>query len=221
MQPLELIVAAHAIPAADLAERLRVDPSTGLDASEAQARLTAEGPNELEPPRRVSIWTSVIDAATEPFVVLLALAGVLAVLLGEVRDGLLILGRSPADRGSGRCNGVSRGAGTRGTAGSGCPTGIRPPRRRPTGASGARTRPRRRRAPSRRRRRPGGPPLHQIRRLDDRPQHPDRGVVAGGGIRHARSRGRSVGRPAVDGVQRDECRPGTRRRHRRRNRPED
>jgi hypothetical protein len=32
-----------------------------------------------------------MDAATEPFVILLALAGALAVLLGEVRDGLLIL----------------------------------------------------------------------------------------------------------------------------------
>ena len=91
MKPLGPILAAHAIPAADLADRLRVDLSTGLDAREAQARLAADGPNELEAPRRVSILASVIDAATEPFVVLLAVAGILAVLLGEVRDGLLIL----------------------------------------------------------------------------------------------------------------------------------
>ncbi len=91
MKLVEPGLAAHAMPATDLAERLRVDPSRGLDARDAQARLVAEGPNELEPPRRVSILTSLIGAATEPFVILLALAGVLAVLLGEVRDGLLIL----------------------------------------------------------------------------------------------------------------------------------
>ena len=91
MKSLEPDLAAHAMPVAVLAERLRVDPSTGLDAGDAQARLGAEGRNELEPPRRVSILASFIDAATEPFVVLLALAGGLAVLLGEVRDGLLIL----------------------------------------------------------------------------------------------------------------------------------
>jgi P-type Ca2+ transporter type 2C len=88
---IEPIAAPHTLTTTELAQGLRVDASTGLDARVAQARLGAEGPNELEPPRRVSILTSFIDAATEPFVVLLAVAGVLAVLLGEVRDGLLIL----------------------------------------------------------------------------------------------------------------------------------
>jgi Ca2+-transporting ATPase len=91
MTSLEPIAAAYALPAAELADRLRVDPSRGLDVIEAEARLAAHGPNELEPPRRVSVLTSVIEAATEPFVVVLAIAGALAVLLGEVRDGLLIL----------------------------------------------------------------------------------------------------------------------------------
>jgi Ca2+-transporting ATPase len=79
------------VPAFELAQRLGVDPTLGLGAAEAARRLAAYGPNELEPPRRISILASVVDAATEPFVVLLALAGVLAVFLGEVRDGLLIL----------------------------------------------------------------------------------------------------------------------------------
>ena len=91
MTQLESITAPHALPVAELAERLRVVPSHGLDTSDAAARLAAHGLNELEPPRRVSILASVVDAATEPFVILLALAGVLAVALGEVRDGLLIL----------------------------------------------------------------------------------------------------------------------------------
>ena len=91
MIQIEPIPAPHTLPAAEMAERLRVDPSQGLDSADANARLGVYGPNELEPPRRVSVLASIIDAATEPFVILLAFAGVLAVLLGEVRDGLLIL----------------------------------------------------------------------------------------------------------------------------------
>jgi len=91
MTTLERIPAAHALPVAGLAERLHVDPSMGLEADEAEARLATYGPNELEAPRRVSVLASLIDAATEPFVIVLALAGLLAVALGEVRDGLLIL----------------------------------------------------------------------------------------------------------------------------------
>jgi Ca2+-transporting ATPase len=88
---VERIPAPHALPAAEVADRLAVDPTVGLDSAEAERRLSAYGPNELEPPRRASVLASVVDAATEPFVVLLALAGVLAVILGEVRDGVLIL----------------------------------------------------------------------------------------------------------------------------------
>ena len=89
---LEPIPAPHALPVDEVAERLRVATSRGLETPDAEARLTEFGPNELEPPRRVSVLASIVDAATEPFVILLALAGVLAVVLGEVRDGLLILG---------------------------------------------------------------------------------------------------------------------------------
>ena len=91
MTTIEPIPAAHALPAVDVAGRRGVDPSRGLDPPEALARLDTYGPNELEPPRRVSVLASIVDAATEPFVVLLAVAGVAAVLLGEVRDGILIL----------------------------------------------------------------------------------------------------------------------------------
>ena len=85
------ILAPHALPVVELAERLGVDPTRGVTTADAEARLATYGPNELEPPRRTSVLASIVDAATEPFVVLLALAGVLAVFLGEVRDGLLIL----------------------------------------------------------------------------------------------------------------------------------
>ena len=82
---------AHALPAAAVADRLAVDPPNGLESSEAARRAARIGPNELEPPQRTSVWRLVVEGATEPFVLLLLAAGAGAVLLGEARDGLLVL----------------------------------------------------------------------------------------------------------------------------------
>jgi Ca2+-transporting ATPase len=85
------ITGAHALPAEAVAEQLDVDPTIGLADAEASFRLERDGPNELEPASRPSVLSSLWEAATEPFVILLAVAGLLALLLGEFRDGLLIL----------------------------------------------------------------------------------------------------------------------------------
>ena len=74
-----------------VADVLDVDPRRGLSAVAASERLAFHGSNELEPVERPSIWSMVWEAVTEPFIVLLFVAGVLAVLLGEVRDGALVL----------------------------------------------------------------------------------------------------------------------------------
>jgi Ca2+-transporting ATPase len=88
----ELEVAApHARPAGDVAAQLGVDPARGLDPGEVARRAAMAGPNATEPARREPVWRMVLDAATEPFVLLLLAAGAGAVLLGEVRDGLLIM----------------------------------------------------------------------------------------------------------------------------------
>lgn len=76
---------------AEVADVLGVDPARGLDHAEVDRRAASAGRNELAPTERPAIWRMVLDAATEPFVVLLLLAGIGAVALGEVRDGLLIL----------------------------------------------------------------------------------------------------------------------------------
>ncbi len=81
----------HARAADEVARALGVTPSTGLTAEEAGARLARFGPNELEVHAPPSAWRALLDAATEPFVLLLAASGIGAVLLGEVRDGLLVL----------------------------------------------------------------------------------------------------------------------------------
>lgn len=87
----DALEAAHARAADDVERALGVDRTVGLGPDEVVRRAAASGPNALEPARRTSIASMVRDAATEPFVVLLLVAGVLAVALGEVRDGLLIL----------------------------------------------------------------------------------------------------------------------------------
>ena len=90
MKPLSLADAA-AMRSADVAEELGVTPGAGLDLAEVARRAAASGPNELRAAEQESVLGMLREAATEPFVLLLALAGVLAVLVGEVRDGLLVL----------------------------------------------------------------------------------------------------------------------------------
>lgn len=87
----EVLGSAHAYPGDEVARALGVDRERGLDPDEVRRRAETSGANALSGARRTSIVDMVRDAATEPFVLLLLAAGGLAVLLGEVRDGLLIL----------------------------------------------------------------------------------------------------------------------------------
>ena len=82
----------HAAPAAAVADALGVDPAHGLGPDEAARRNRESGPNALEDARREPVLHMVVEAATEPFVVLLFVAGILAIALGQVRDGLLVVG---------------------------------------------------------------------------------------------------------------------------------
>jgi len=85
------IPSPHAADARAVAESLGVSTVTGLSGAEAVARLAASGPNELQRREVPPLWKMVWDAATEPFIVLLLAAGVLAIVLGEVRDGILVV----------------------------------------------------------------------------------------------------------------------------------
>ena len=82
----------HATDAAAVAAALGVQPSTGLTDAEAARRLAAAGANELVRRSAPPLWRMVWDAATEPFILLLLGSGGLALFLGEVRDGLLVMG---------------------------------------------------------------------------------------------------------------------------------
>ena len=83
---------AHSRAADEVARGLAVSVAHGLSDVEARLRLERHGPNELEGHEVPSIWRSLFKAASEPFVLLLAAAGIGAVILGEMRDGLLVLG---------------------------------------------------------------------------------------------------------------------------------
>lgn len=85
------MAAAHALPAADVAAALHVDPETGLSDRAAAERLAAMGPNVLVARSSPTLLRLLWGALTEPFVLLLLVAGLLAIAVGEVRDGLLVL----------------------------------------------------------------------------------------------------------------------------------
>ena len=64
----------------------------GLTAVEAQNRQARDGPNELSPPIRRSLWRQMLEASRDPMFRLLVAAGVVYLLLGEVSDALVLLG---------------------------------------------------------------------------------------------------------------------------------
>jgi len=82
---------AHALAADAVAAIVRVDPRVGLTTADALGRATEVGPNALAAPDPPKVWRLVLQSAAQPFVLLLLVAGVAAALIGEVRDGLLIL----------------------------------------------------------------------------------------------------------------------------------
>ena len=89
--PTAVTAPAHALTGDEVAAQLEVDPRLGLSAAAALERARTAGPNALEDTKSEPAWRMVLEALSEPFIVMLAVAGVLAILVGEVRDGILIL----------------------------------------------------------------------------------------------------------------------------------
>ncbi len=81
----------HATAAAEVASWLGVEVAAGLTDAEAARRLAESGANQLAPRQVPPLWRMAWDAATQPFIVLLLGSGGLALFLGEVRDGLLVM----------------------------------------------------------------------------------------------------------------------------------
>ena len=81
----------HALRSSAVAAGLDVDPARGLEPAEVAARRVRSGSNQLEASPQPTVLGAIRRAVMEPFVILLFVAGTLAILLGEVRDGLLVL----------------------------------------------------------------------------------------------------------------------------------
>ena len=64
---------------------------TGLSESEAQARLAAEGPNELPQPDRRTPFRIVLEVLREPMFALLIGGGAVYLLLGDFKEALILL----------------------------------------------------------------------------------------------------------------------------------
>ncbi len=82
---------AHALAAGAVAQTAGVDPRIGLSTRDAEERAGESGPNELSAPDPPKVWRLALRSATQPFLLMLLGAGIAAAVIGEVRDGLLIL----------------------------------------------------------------------------------------------------------------------------------
>jgi Ca2+-transporting ATPase len=70
---------------------LGVDPSRGLDSTEARARLGRYGPNRLVPRKGKSFFVRVLEQFRDFLIYILLAAAVVSILLGEISDAIIIL----------------------------------------------------------------------------------------------------------------------------------
>lgn len=81
---------AHLHPAADVATATGVEPAVGLAADEVARRRAATGPNTLaEAPRRPG-WLRFLDQFRSALILLLLAAAVLAGVVGDIKDSIII-----------------------------------------------------------------------------------------------------------------------------------
>jgi Ca2+-transporting ATPase len=81
----------HSSDSSEILHRLRVDPERGLKPDEALARLREHGPNELVERGLKSPWHILWEQLTAIMVVVLIIAAVISLLLGDYLDAIAIL----------------------------------------------------------------------------------------------------------------------------------
>jgi len=81
----------HSLDAATAAERLLTDLSTGLTAKEAQVRIEKYGPNELQEREGRSFLAMVIDQLKDFLIIILLVAALVSMVLGEFIDAGVIM----------------------------------------------------------------------------------------------------------------------------------
>ena len=81
----------HQLSAKDVLERLEVDAADGLSTAEARRRLAELGPNELTERFVRSPWVILWDQLKATMVVVLLVAAVISLALGDYKDAIAIL----------------------------------------------------------------------------------------------------------------------------------
>ncbi len=77
--------------AGDAAQGLQTDPAKGLTTAEAASRLEKYGPNRLEGAKEKGIFSMIWDQLKDFLVIILIIAAVVSIFLGETLDGTIIL----------------------------------------------------------------------------------------------------------------------------------
>lgn len=73
------------------ASRLQTDTTQGLSSAEVASRLQQYGPNRLEGAKEKSIFSMILDQLKDFLVIILIIAAVVSIVLGETLDGIIIL----------------------------------------------------------------------------------------------------------------------------------
>ncbi|HET8758634.1 MAG TPA: HAD-IC family P-type ATPase [Solirubrobacteraceae bacterium] len=81
----------HALDGDEVLRTVGSDPD-GLSPGEAAARLTREGPNRVAPTRPEPVAALLWRQLSSPLILVLLAAGVVALALGEIADGVVVLG---------------------------------------------------------------------------------------------------------------------------------
>lgn len=70
---------------------LNSDPSRGISDDEAKARLDVYGPNEIQEAKKVSSWKLLLAQFKETLVLILIVAAIISIIVGETIDSAVIL----------------------------------------------------------------------------------------------------------------------------------
>jgi len=81
----------HSLAVGEAAERLEVDPQSGLSEGEVARRISKHGPNELPEPPRPSFLQRVLDQLKSFVVLLLIAASAISALLGDLVEAAAIM----------------------------------------------------------------------------------------------------------------------------------
>ncbi len=81
----------HAMEPATALATLNSDPKQGLSDDEAKARLDAYGPNEIQEAKKASSWRLLLSQFKETLVLILIVAAIISIAIGEALDSAVIL----------------------------------------------------------------------------------------------------------------------------------